>query len=73
MSYPQPLKYLKDLRPIRSGVPGTYSEFEQAVKKWISICVMSRTKVGGKPITREEVLVSGNTTLREVWTGLGIL
>jgi hypothetical protein len=40
---------------------------ENAVERWISTCVMSRTPVAGRPIHRERGLVHGNPTLRQVW------
>lgn len=49
-------------------VPNTYDAVEEAVRRWISTCVMSRTETRqGVPIRRERVLVNGNPTLRSTW------
>ena len=49
-------------------VPNTYDELEEAVRQWISTCVMSRTETRpGVPIRRERELVNGNATLRNTW------
>src|SRR5258705_6379095 len=49
-------------------VPNTYAEVEEAVRRWISTCVMSRTETqAGVPIRRERELVNGNPTLRNTW------
>ena len=49
-------------------VPDTYAEVEEAVRRWISTCVMSRTETrAGVPIRRERELVNGNPTLRSTW------
>jgi hypothetical protein len=47
--------------------PQTYEELESIVRRWISTCVMSRTKVRGVPVRREQVLVNGNPTLKKIW------
>jgi hypothetical protein len=49
-------------------VPATYAALEEAVRRWISTCVMSRTQVRpGVPIRRERTLVTGNPSLRNIW------
>ena len=49
-------------------VPGTYAALEEAVRRWISTCVMSRTLTRqGVPIQRERELVNGNLSLRNIW------
>jgi len=48
-------------------VPSTYADLEQAVKKWIATCVTSRTKVGGRPVHREQALVTQNPSLLTLW------
>jgi len=49
-------------------VPNTGAELEEAVRRWISTCVMSRT-IGrtGVPVRRERELVDGNPSLRSIW------
>jgi hypothetical protein len=48
--------------------PATYDALEEAVRRWISACVMSRTETRpGVPIRRERELVTGNPTLRRIW------
>jgi hypothetical protein len=48
--------------------PSTYAALEEAVRRWISSCVMSRTEIRpGVPIRRERELVTGNPTLRRTW------
>jgi hypothetical protein len=50
------------------AVPGTYAALEEAVRRWISTCVMSRTLTRqGVPIRRERELVNGNLSLRNIW------
>lgn len=48
-------------------VPTTYADLEEAVRRWIATCVMSRTIVGEQPIRRERELVNGNPSLRSIW------
>lgn len=49
-------------------VPQSYEALEEAVRRWISTCVSSRTEVRpGVPIHRERVLVDGNPSLRGIW------
>lgn len=49
-------------------VPNTYAALEEAVRRWISTCVMSRTEVRpGVPIRQERELVNGNPSLRGIW------
>ena len=48
-------------------IPNTYEDLEEAVRRWIANCVMSRTRVGGQPIRRERELVNGNPSLRDIW------
>src|SRR5512141_1029306 len=47
-------------------VPGSYSELEATVERWIATCVQSRSPAGA-PAHRERELVRGNPTLRAVW------
>jgi hypothetical protein len=56
-------------------VPGSYAEFERLVRKWISSCVLSRTKKrDGEPFRREEELVaSTNASVPDVWSRIAHL
>jgi hypothetical protein len=59
-------------RKRRLAVPNSYAAFERLVEKWISRCVLSRTKRGDteKPFRRERELVRGNESLRAIWNDL---
>jgi hypothetical protein len=48
-------------------VPGAYEQFEEAVRKWIATCVVSRTKIRGVPVRAERKLVNGNPSLLDIW------
>jgi len=55
-------------RSLALTVPDTYAAVEEAVRRWISTCVMSRTEVRpGEPIRRERELVTGNPSQRSIW------
>jgi hypothetical protein len=49
-------------------VPSTFAALEEAVRRWIATCVMSRTLQNGVPVHREVALVNGNASLAELWT-----
>lgn len=50
-------------------IPPSFPTLEDAVRRWISTCVMSRTRVPpGVPIRRESDLVNANPSLQQIWT-----
>ncbi|MCZ7638290.1 MAG: hypothetical protein M5U12_20975 [Verrucomicrobia bacterium] len=50
-------------------IPATFAALEDGVQRWISTCVMSRTRVPpGVPIRRERDLVNANPSLQQIWT-----
>jgi hypothetical protein len=68
---PAPPRLHPRCRSLVLTVPATYAALEEAVRRWISTCVMSRTEVRpGVPIRRENELVTGNSSLRELWDRL---
>jgi len=53
-------------------VPSTFTEFEAELKQWIASCVASRTKgASGLPVRREQKLVEGNPSVKDLWSKLG--
>jgi hypothetical protein len=68
---PAPPRLHPRCRSLVLTVPATYAAFEEAVRRWISTCVMSRTQVRpGVPIRRERALVTGNLSLWNIWNGV---
>jgi Family of unknown function (DUF5995) len=65
---PAPPRLHPRCRSLVLTVPDSYAALEEAVRRWISTCVMSRTEVRpGVPIRRERELVTGNPSLRSIW------
>src|SRR6266851_7182837 len=72
LGQPAPQARPQPSRPLRCEslvltIPRTYAELERIVKGWIATCVQSRTVMGGAPIHRENILVTNNPSLVQLW------
>lgn len=51
-------------------VPETYAAFVEQLRRWVALCVMSRTLVNGRPIKREDDMIIASETqasMQAVW------
>ena len=48
-------------------IPASYQDFEEMIRQWIATCVQSERDPSGYAAHRERKLVTGNSTLVDIW------